>query len=97
MSNGKKSSENQYYFVFLKNKHIFGKTCAIVCSEITFKSNSFHTEISQLIALQINRPVSIWYNFLQKGVSKQTLITAIVTDFRIIIVLYDLNSRNQGY
>ena len=41
-------------------------------------------------------PVSTLYDFLLKGMFEQTLITAVVIEFRIIVVLYDLNSRNQG-
>ena len=53
MSNAKIFSGNQYYFVF-KNKQFFENNCTIVCSEITFSTNSFHIETSQLTALQIN-------------------------------------------
>ena len=35
--------------------------------------------------------------FLMRGAYEQTLITATVIDFIIALVLYDLNSRNQGY
>ena len=40
--------------LFFKNKHIFEKNCTRACSEITFSTNSFHIETSQLITLQIN-------------------------------------------
>ena len=85
-----------FFFCFFENKHILGKTCTIVCSEITFSTSPFHIETSPLLALQINWPFSIWYDFLLKGVSEQTLITAIVIDFRILIVLYDLNGRKPS-
>ena len=97
MSNGKNIFKESTLLCFFKNKHIFEKSCTIACSEITFSTNSFYIETSKLIALQINWLISIRYDFLLKGVPEQNLITAIVTDFRIIIVLHDLNSRNQGY
>ena len=98
MSNGKIFSENQYYFLqYCFLKIIFKKNCPIICSEITFSTDPFHIETNQLIALQTNWPVSIWYDFLLKGVPQQTLIAATVIDFIIILVLYELNSRNQRY
>ena len=38
----------------------------------------------------------MWYDFLLKGMFRQTLITTIVIDFSIIIVLHDLNSLTKG-
>ena len=35
--------------------------------------------------------------FQSKRVSEQTLITATVINYKIIPVLYDLNSTNQAY
>ena len=35
--------------------------------------------------------------FQSKLVSEQTLITATVINYKIILVLYDLNSNNQAY
>ena len=35
--------------------------------------------------------------FQSKLVSEQTLITATVINYKIILVLYDLNSTNQAY
>ena len=96
MSNGKIFSGNQYYFV-LKISISLKKTYTIVCSEITFSKNSYHVETNQLVALEISWPVSICYDFLLKGIYELILITATVIDFRIIRVLYDLNSRNQWH
>ena len=58
------------------------KTCTLVYSEIPCSKNSYHVETSQLISLQINRPVSIGYDFLLKSLSKQILITATVINCR---------------
>ena len=48
---------------FLKIRIPLKKTCTIVPSEIPFSKNSYYTETSRLITLQISWPVSIWYNF----------------------------------
>ena len=83
--------------LFYKNNYIFEKNGTIVCSEINYSKNSYHIDPSQLKALQINWPVSIWCNFLLKGVSKQTLITTTVIDFRIILALGAIQKwRHQG-
>ena len=84
-------------FLFFKNKHIFEKTCTIICLEITFCKSSYHIETTQLIALQISWPSLICYDFLLKGVSEQTLNKATVIDLRIILISYDLNSPKQGH
>ena len=68
------------------------KTCTIVCSEILFSENSYHVKTNKLIAFLINWPISIWYEFLLKAVSKQTLIIATVINWKVILVLYNLNS-----
>ena len=61
--------------------HIFEKNLyyTIVCSEVTFSRNSYHIETSQMITLQINWAVYGTERYF--GV-----------DFRILLVLYDLNS-----
>ena len=64
---------------------------------IFFSENTYHVKTSNLIAFQINWLISIWYNFLLKGVSEQTLITVTLINCKIILVLYNLNSTNQGY
>ena len=46
-------------FCFLKIGMSLRKACTVVCSEIPVSKNSYHIETSQLIALQINWPVSI--------------------------------------
>ena len=95
MSNTKVFSGNQYYILcFLKISIYYNifekKTYTTVCSEASFSKNSYHIETSQLITLQINWPVSTWYDFSLKGVSEQTLIIATAIHFRIIFVLYGL-------
>ena len=82
---------------FLEISTSLKKTCAIVCSEISFSRNSYHVKASKVITLQINWPISIWYDFLLKGVSEQTLSTATVINCKIILLLHDLNSTNQEY
>ena len=52
--------------------------------------------------MQINWSISIWYDFLLKVVSKQTLITATVINYKIIIVLFDYliiltKGANEGF
>ena len=64
---------------------------------IFFSKNTYHVKASNWIAFQINWLISIWYNFLLKGVSEQTLITVTLINCKIILVLYNLNSTNQGY
>ena len=60
----------------------------MVCSEITFSKSSYHIEANQLISLQINWPVSMQCDFYWKMFQN---------DFRILLVLYDPNIRNQEY
>ena len=44
-----------------------------VCSETPFSKKSYHIEISQLICKVISLVlVSIWYEFLLKGISEHT-------------------------
>ena len=73
------------------------ETSTTVFSKISFSANSYHVKTSKLMAWQINWPISIWYEFLLKGVSRQTLITATLINFKTILVLYNLNSTNQGF
>ena len=51
---------------FLKIGMSLKETCSIVCLETPFSKSSYHIETSQLIALQINWPFSIYYDFLLK-------------------------------
>ena len=59
MSNGKIFLGIQYYFALLKIRISLKKTCTKACSEIPFSGNSYHTETSELTALQNNWPTSI--------------------------------------
>ena len=51
-----------------RKANIFGlwRQKLIICSEISFTKNSYH--------MQIDWHISIWYKFLLKSISKQTLI-----------------------
>ena len=44
--------------------------------ETAYSKKSYHIEIDQLICKPINLLVSIWYEFLLKGASKQTIVQA---------------------
>ena len=83
------SSGNQYYFVFFKNKHIFEKTSTIAFFEIFFSRNLCHIETIQMTGLNIIQYFT--------RVSEQTLVTATAISCKIALILYDLNSTNQGY
>ena len=76
---------------FLKVIIPLKKTCMIVCSEISYCENSYHVKTSQLITLQINWPISISYNFLLNGVSRQTLIIAtLIQIYRMHIYFFKI-------
>ena len=63
-------SGNQYITLFSKNKQIFEKSCTMVCSEITFSTNSFHIEANQSIDRFANQLTGFnMVRFLLKGVS----------------------------
>ena len=67
------------------------KTCMIVSSEISYYESSYHIKTSKLIALQINWPISISYNFLLKAVSRQTLIIAtLIQIYRMQIYFFKI-------
>ena len=69
----------------VKSKDIFRETILIY-----FLKNKHIFEGNMSYSLTGN-------TFQSKRVSEQTLITATVINYKIILVLYDLNSTNQAY
>ena len=54
-----------------------------VCSETSFSKKSYHIEIGQLISKVINLLVFIWYEFLLKDTSGQTIVQVFFKDVLI--------------
>ena len=51
-----------------------------VCSETPFSKKLYHVEVGQVICKSINLLVSIWYEFLLKGISEQTIVKVFLKD-----------------
>ena len=54
-----------------------------VCSEIPFSKKSYRFEIGQLICKVINLLPFMWYEFLLKGISEQTVVQVFFKDVLI--------------
>ena len=62
------------YFVFSCNVSAINYVAVIkTCSETLFSKKSYYIETGQLICKTINWLVYIWYEFLLKGISEQTI------------------------
>ena len=80
---------------FFKIKHIFEENLYFPLFRSNVQSKfELHRNLSIDCFWEL---VSICYNFSLKGVSEQTLITATVIKFRIMLGVDDLKSTNKGY
>ena len=69
-----------------------------VCSIKTpFSKKSYHIEIAQLTCKAINLLVSIWYEFLMKGISKQTIVQVFFKDMLIFKKQSKIDSLKISY
>ena len=68
-----------------------------VCSETPFNKKSYHIEIGQLICKVINLLVAIWYKFLLKGISEQTIVQVFFKDMLIFKKQSNIDSLKISY
>ena len=69
-----------------------------VCSIKTpFSKKSYHIEIAQLTCKAINLLVSIWYEFLMKGISEQTIVQVFFKDMLIFKKQSNIDSLKISY
>ena len=68
-----------------------------VCSEVPFSKKSYHIEIGQLICKAINILVSIWYEFLLKGISEYTIVQAFFQDMLLFKKESNIDSLKIRY
>ena len=65
--------------------------------ETPFRKKSYHTEIDQLICKPINLLVSIWYELLLKGISKQAMVQVFFKDMFIFKKQSNTDSLEISY
>ena len=63
-----------------------------VCSQTPFSKILYHIEIGQLICKVINLLVFIWFEFLLKDISEQTIVQVFVKDVLISKKQSNINS-----